>query len=59
LFEGGGSRAIYDSSELQRLWRDINTACAHIGFQWDRTALTFARALLDLPPGQLEARRGH
>jgi 3-hydroxy-9,10-secoandrosta-1,3,5(10)-triene-9,17-dione monooxygenase len=59
LFEGGGSRAIYDSSELQRLWRDINTACAHIGFQWDRTALAFARALLDLPPGQLEARRGH
>jgi 3-hydroxy-9,10-secoandrosta-1,3,5(10)-triene-9,17-dione monooxygenase len=59
LFEGGGSRAIYASSELQRMWRDINTACAHIGFSWDRTALAFARAFLDLPPGRLEVRRGH
>jgi alkylation response protein AidB-like acyl-CoA dehydrogenase len=59
LFEGGGSRAIYDSAELQRSWRDMNTACAHIGFQWDRTAPTFARAFLDLPPGKFEVRRGH
>jgi alkylation response protein AidB-like acyl-CoA dehydrogenase len=59
LFEGGGSRALYDSSELQRMWRDMNTACAHLGFSWDRTAPAFARALLDLPPGKFEARRGH
>ena len=59
LFEGGGSRALYDSSELQRLWRDMNTACAHVGFSWDRTAPAFGRALLDLPPGKFEARRGH
>jgi 3-hydroxy-9,10-secoandrosta-1,3,5(10)-triene-9,17-dione monooxygenase len=59
LFEGGGSRALYDSSELQRLWRDMNTACAHVGFSWDRTAPAYGRALLDLPPGKFEARRGH
>lgn len=59
LFEGGGSRALYDSSELQRMWRDMNTACAHMGFSWDRTAPAFGRALLDLPPGKFEARRGH
>lgn len=59
LFEGGGSRALYDSSELQRSWRDMSTACAHMGFSWDRTAPAFGRALLDLPPGKFEARRGH
>ena len=59
IFEGGGSRALYDSSELQRAWRDMNTASAHAGFSWDRTAPTFARAFLDLPPGKFEARRGH
>jgi alkylation response protein AidB-like acyl-CoA dehydrogenase len=59
LFEGGGSRALYDSSDLQRMWRDMNTACAHMGFSWDRTAPSFARALLGLAPGKFEARRGH
>ncbi len=59
LFEGGGSRAVYDSSELQRMWRDMNTAGAHIGFSWDRVAPMFARAFLDLQPGRLDARRGH
>lgn len=59
LFDGGGSRALFDSSDLQRMWRDINTACAHAGFSWDRTVPTFARAYLDLPPGKFEARRGH
>jgi 3-hydroxy-9,10-secoandrosta-1,3,5(10)-triene-9,17-dione monooxygenase len=59
LFDGGGSRALYDSSELQRFWRDMNTACAHAGFSWDRVVPTFARALLDLPPGRFEVKRGH
>lgn len=59
LFEGGGSGAVYDGSALQRMWRDINTAAMHAGFNWDGTVPTFARALLDLPPGQFERRRGH
>jgi alkylation response protein AidB-like acyl-CoA dehydrogenase len=50
LFEGAGGGAIYDSEPLQRVWRDLNAASAHVAFSWDDAVNDFARARLDLPP---------
>jgi alkylation response protein AidB-like acyl-CoA dehydrogenase len=50
LFELAGASNIYDSSDIQRLWKDSNAAAAHATLQWDGPALTYGRALLGLPP---------
>ena len=50
LFEGAGGGAIYDSEPLQRVWRDLNAASAHVAFSWDDAVNDFAKARLDLPP---------
>ena len=51
LFEGAGGGAIYDSEPLQRVWRDLNAAGAHMAFSWDDAVGDFGRAALDLAPG--------
>jgi alkylation response protein AidB-like acyl-CoA dehydrogenase len=58
LYEAGGGSAIYDSSELQRIWRDVNAAAAHNSFMRDRAGGMFGRAVLGLPPSKLD-RIGH
>jgi alkylation response protein AidB-like acyl-CoA dehydrogenase len=50
LFEAAGGSAIYDGEALQRVWRDINAAGAHVAFGWDDAVNDFARASLGLPP---------
>ncbi len=50
LFEGAGGGAIYDAEPLQRAWRDLNAASAHMAFSWDDAVADFARARLELPP---------
>lgn len=48
IFEINGGSGIYDSSDLQRIWRDVNAACCHFAFTWDSAATNYGRALLGL-----------
>jgi alkylation response protein AidB-like acyl-CoA dehydrogenase len=48
LFEAAGGTGIYDSSEMQRLWRDVNSAAQHFAFTWDGAMAVHGRALLGL-----------
>jgi 3-hydroxy-9,10-secoandrosta-1,3,5(10)-triene-9,17-dione monooxygenase len=50
LFESAGGSALYDGETLQRVWRDLNAAGAHVAFGWDDAVNDFARASLGLPP---------
>jgi len=56
LFEATGGSGIYDTSPLQRMWRDVNAVTAHTAFTWDQASVSFARARLGLPPAK-SARR--
>jgi alkylation response protein AidB-like acyl-CoA dehydrogenase len=58
LFEASGGSGIYDTFELQRIWRDVNSAAAHNAFMRDKLDPAFGRALLGLPPSKFE-RLGH
>jgi alkylation response protein AidB-like acyl-CoA dehydrogenase len=48
LFEAAGGTGIYDTSEMQRLWRDVNSAAQHFAFTWDGAMAIHGRALLGL-----------
>jgi 3-hydroxy-9,10-secoandrosta-1,3,5(10)-triene-9,17-dione monooxygenase len=50
LFESAGGSAIYEGEALQRIWRDMNAAGAHMAFVWDDAVNDFARASLGLTP---------
>ena len=50
LFEAAGASNIFDSADMQRLWRDANVAASHHGLQWDVHAMGYARAVVGLPP---------
>lgn len=50
VFEASGGSGIYDSSELQRIWRDANSAAQHFAFTWDTAMANFGRVLLGLKP---------
>lgn len=50
LFEAAGGMAIYDGSEIQRVWRDINSAAQHFAFAWDGAMVDFGRSLFGLRP---------
>lgn len=52
LFEAAGGTGIYDSSEMQRLWRDVNSAAQHFAFTWDGAMAIHGRALLGLAPSK-------
>ena len=56
MFEAGGGSGIYDSSPLQRIWRDANSATAHTAFAWDDAATSFGRTYLGLPPSPFARR---
>jgi alkylation response protein AidB-like acyl-CoA dehydrogenase len=49
LFEASGGSSLYDSSDIQRLWRDTNAAAAHHGLTWDIRATEFGRVMMGLP----------
>jgi alkylation response protein AidB-like acyl-CoA dehydrogenase len=47
-FRLGGGGAIYDSSPLQRCWRDLHAGSQHI-FYSDQYQIVTAKALFGLP----------
>ncbi|MGH8205727.1 MAG: acyl-CoA dehydrogenase family protein [Steroidobacteraceae bacterium] len=58
LFEASGGSGIYDSSELQRIWRDVNSAAQHFAFTWDSAMNNFGRVLIGLPSSAAVPRGG-
>ena len=58
LFEASGGSGIYDTFDLQRIWRDVNAAAAHNAFMRDKLDPAFGRALLGLPASKFD-RIGH
>jgi alkylation response protein AidB-like acyl-CoA dehydrogenase len=49
LFEASGGSALYESSDMQRLWRDTNASAAHHGLTWDIRGLEYGRVMMGLP----------
>lgn len=58
IFEFAGGSGIYDTSELQRIWRDVNSAAQHYAFIWDAAMTNFGRALMGLTPQKTFGIRG-
>jgi len=48
VFEAAGGSGIYDASELQRIWRDANSAAQHFAFTWDSAMSSYGRVLIGL-----------
>jgi alkylation response protein AidB-like acyl-CoA dehydrogenase len=49
LYEECGGSALFESSDFQRLWRDVNAAAAHRGLAWDWVAVAWSKTMLGLP----------
>jgi 3-hydroxy-9,10-secoandrosta-1,3,5(10)-triene-9,17-dione monooxygenase len=49
LFKAGGGGALFDDHPLQRAFRDVHAATAHISMVWEPQATTFGRIVLGLP----------
>ncbi len=49
LFKGGGGGALFDDHPLQRAFRDVHAATAHISMIWEPQATTFGRVALGFP----------
>ncbi len=49
LWEEAGGSSLFESTELQRFWRDTNAAAAHHGLTWDWVSVAWTRAILGLP----------
>jgi 3-hydroxy-9,10-secoandrosta-1,3,5(10)-triene-9,17-dione monooxygenase len=50
LYEECGGGGLYESSDLQRLWRDTNAAAAHHGLTADWISVGSTKTLLEVPP---------
>jgi alkylation response protein AidB-like acyl-CoA dehydrogenase len=51
VFASAGAHAIYNESELQSRYRDVNTACHHAIVDFDSAAQMYGRTQLGLDPG--------
>ena len=51
LFAVSGASALFDSSPLQRTFRDLHAMSAHTALQFDAATELFGRIELGLPPG--------
>ena len=49
IFKSAGATGLYDEQPLQRAFRDLHAANAHISMMWDAQATTFGRVALGLP----------
>jgi 3-hydroxy-9,10-secoandrosta-1,3,5(10)-triene-9,17-dione monooxygenase len=49
LYEECGGTGLFERSDLQRLWRDVNAAAAHHGLTWDWVSVAWTRTMLGLP----------
>jgi len=56
MFEASGGTGIYDGHELQRTWRDVNSAAQHFAFTWDSAMASFGRAACGLKPSEFTLR---
>lgn len=46
-FELGGGSALYDGNPIQRIWRDVSSACNHVGFTWAPAMSSYGQALVE------------
>jgi len=53
LFAASGGAGIYETSPMQRAFRDIHAANAHFGLSWDPNGATYGRVALGLTDGVL------
>ena len=49
IYKSAGATGLYDDQPLQRSYRDLHAANAHISMMWDAQAATFGRVALGLP----------
>ena len=49
IFKSAGATGLYDGQPLQRCFRDLHAANAHITMMWDAQATTFGRVALGMP----------
>ena len=49
LFEAAGGQLLFDSSHLQRLWRDVRACARHAALSWDLVGTMYGRFALGLP----------
>ena len=49
IFKSAGATGLYDREPLQRAFRDLHAANAHISMMWEAQASTFGRVALGLP----------
>ena len=49
LYEECGGSALFEKSDLQRVWRDVNAAAAHRGLAWDWIGVGWSKTLLGMP----------
>ena len=48
IFEASGGSSIYETKDIQRLWRDANVSAMHHGLMWDIHGLAYGRAAAGL-----------
>lgn len=56
IFEASGGSSLYDASDLQRVWRDVNSAAQHFAFTWDTAMTAYGRTALGLAPSKFGPR---
>jgi 3-hydroxy-9,10-secoandrosta-1,3,5(10)-triene-9,17-dione monooxygenase len=49
LYEECGGSSLFEKSDLQRYWRDVNAAAAHRGLAWDWNAVSWTKTRLGIP----------
>jgi 3-hydroxy-9,10-secoandrosta-1,3,5(10)-triene-9,17-dione monooxygenase len=49
IYKSAGATGLYDDQPLQRCYRDLHAANAHISMMWDAQATTYGRVALGLP----------
>ena len=49
VYKSAGATGLYDDQPLQRCYRDLHAANAHISMMWDAQATTYGRVALGLP----------
>jgi 3-hydroxy-9,10-secoandrosta-1,3,5(10)-triene-9,17-dione monooxygenase len=50
LFLSSGGESLYESSEMQRFWRDVHGVGQHAALNYDATVSGFGRHVFGLPP---------
>ena len=48
VFQATGGHSVYSNHVVQRIWRDVHTAGAHVSLRWDDAAERWGRAELGL-----------